>query len=99
VTQVFGLNNRGHIAGYVADDELLNGARGFVLAKGVGGPFTLIDFPGAPRTLVLGINDHGQIVGQYENPNAAAAERGSAAAMSPFPSLAPTLAERKGARR
>jgi hypothetical protein len=30
-----------------------------------------IDFPGALTTLVTGINDRGQIVGAYENPNAA----------------------------
>jgi hypothetical protein len=41
-----------------------------VLAEGVKGPFTRINFPGrAPRTLVLGINDRGQNVGLYENPN------------------------------
>ena len=40
VTQVFGLNNRGQIAGYVAADEQLNDAHGFLLAEGVDGPFT-----------------------------------------------------------
>jgi hypothetical protein len=44
---------------------------GFLLAKGSSGPFTPIDFPGAPNTVAFGINDRGQIVGVYENPDAA----------------------------
>jgi uncharacterized membrane protein len=77
-TQVFGLNNRGQIAGYVAADELLNDAHGFLLAKGVDGPFTPIDFPGAPRTIAIGINDLGAVVGAYDNPNAATTARRAA---------------------
>jgi hypothetical protein len=50
---------------------MLGGARGFLLARGARGPFTWIDFPGAPRTQVGGINDQGTIVGRYENPAAA----------------------------
>ena len=42
-------------------------ASGFLLAKGVGGPFTPVDVPGAPRNLVRGLNDRGQLVGSYEN--------------------------------
>ena len=49
----------------------LSGARGFLLAKGIDGPVTRIDFPGAPRTVVRGMNNRGQIVGVYENPDAA----------------------------
>jgi hypothetical protein len=49
---------------------MLGGARGFLLARGARGPFTRIDFPGAPRTQVGGINDQGTIVGRYENPAA-----------------------------
>jgi hypothetical protein len=49
----------------------LAGARGFLLARGARGPFTPIDVPGAPRTIVYGLNDAGAIVGQYENTNAA----------------------------
>ena len=37
---------------------------------GVKGPFTPIDVPGALGTLPRGIDDHGRIVGIYENPNA-----------------------------
>jgi hypothetical protein len=91
LTQVFGLNNRGQIAGYVADDELLSNAHGFVLAKGIGGPFTPIDFPDAPRTVALGINDLGQIVGQYENPDPMrATQRASAQPMGLLPGLSGT---------
>ena len=48
------------------------GARGFVLRDGATGPFTEVRFPGAPRTLVTGINNRGSITGVYENPDAAA---------------------------
>jgi probable HAF family extracellular repeat protein len=65
------INNRGQIVGYTVDDPVtLAGARGFLLAKGARGPVTTISFPGAPRTIATGINDQGQIVGFYENPNA-----------------------------
>jgi probable HAF family extracellular repeat protein len=63
-----GLNDRGQVVGARFNDLDLTGARGFLLAKGVKGPFTPISFPGAPRTLASGINDRGQIVGFYENP-------------------------------
>jgi probable HAF family extracellular repeat protein len=63
-----GLNDRGQVVGARFNDLDLTGARGFLLAKGVKGPFTSISFPGAPRTLASGINDRGQIVGFYENP-------------------------------
>jgi hypothetical protein len=70
-TVTFGINNRGQIAGITSTDRGLGGARGFLLAKGVKGPFTPVDFPGAPRTQVGGIDDRGRIVGRYENPAAA----------------------------
>jgi probable HAF family extracellular repeat protein len=66
------INNRGQIVGYTVDDPVtMAGARGFLLAKGARGPATPISFPGAPGTIATGINDQGQIVGFYENPNAA----------------------------
>jgi hypothetical protein len=67
------LNNRGQVAGFtLAPTELdpLAGARGFLLAKGIKGPYTPIDVPGAPRNVVSGLNDRGQLVGAYENTNA-----------------------------
>ena len=73
---MFGLNNRGQIAGYVAADNQLNDAHGFLLAEGVGGPFTPVDVPGALRTIALGINNEGQIVGPFER-NGSAATRSS----------------------
>jgi hypothetical protein len=53
------------------DPVTMAGARGFLLAKGANGPSTPISFPGAPRTIALGINDQGQVVGTYENTAAA----------------------------
>jgi probable HAF family extracellular repeat protein len=66
------INNRGQVVGFTLTglEEPAQGARGFLLAKGVKGPFTPIDVPGAPRSAVAGINDRGQLVGFYENPDA-----------------------------
>jgi probable HAF family extracellular repeat protein len=64
------INNRGQIAGFTVaptEQDPLAGARGFLLAKGVKGPFTPIEVPGAPRNLVTGLNDRNQLVGSYEN--------------------------------
>jgi hypothetical protein len=72
-TAPVGINDRGRISGFTltpTEADPVAGFRGFVLRRGVNGPFTPIDFPGAPRTLVTGLNDHGQIVGLYENPRA-----------------------------
>ena len=70
VTWARDLNNRGQVAGFTlapTEEDPLAGARGFVLAKGVKGPFTPIDVPGAPRNVVFGLNDRGAIAGAYEN--------------------------------
>jgi probable HAF family extracellular repeat protein len=78
------INDRGQIVGYRADDPVTQaGARGFLLARGAKGPATPISFPGAPRTVALGINDQGQIVGAYEKP---------AAASTPSPTGTPPMA-------
>jgi probable HAF family extracellular repeat protein len=85
VTWARDLNNRGQIAGFTlapTEEDPLAGARGFLLAKGVKGPFTPIDVPGAPRNLVFGLNDHGAIVGVYEN---------TAATASPQPAGTPPM--------
>jgi uncharacterized membrane protein len=69
LTIPFGINNRGQIVGATTTDPE-TGAHGFLLAKGVEGPFTPIDFPDAPVTGATDINDRGQIVGFYVNPDA-----------------------------
>jgi probable HAF family extracellular repeat protein len=72
-TLPFGINNRGQIVGFTTDGPGLRQSQeihGFLLAKGAGGPFTGIDVPGAPATGATGINDRGQIVGLYANPEA-----------------------------
>jgi probable HAF family extracellular repeat protein len=73
VTLPYDINNRGQIVGSTlapTQEDPLAGARGFLLAKGATGPFTPVGFPGAPRSVANGLNDRGQIVGRYENPNA-----------------------------
>jgi hypothetical protein len=50
-------------------DDPFAGARGFVLRRGVDGPFEEDRFRGAPRTIATGIDDRGRIIGIYENPN------------------------------
>jgi hypothetical protein len=69
-TQPSKINNRGQIVGSTLSDAALADFHGFLLAKGPSDPFTPIDFPGAPRTVAVGINDRAQIVGAYENPDA-----------------------------
>jgi uncharacterized membrane protein len=66
-----GINNRGQIAGYTAVDLVQTELHGFLLAEGVEGDFTPIDFPGAALTAAFDINDRGQIIGAYANPDAA----------------------------
>jgi uncharacterized membrane protein len=85
VTFPIDINNHGQIVGTYADDS--DGAprlRGFVLRKGVGGPFTPIDVPGALETIARGIDDHGRIVGLYGNPNAAVSAARTRAQLSPL---------------
>jgi probable HAF family extracellular repeat protein len=76
-TQPSKLNNRGQIVGSLISDPDLTEAHGFLLANGPSGRFTRIDFPGAPRTVAVGINDRRQIVGAYENPAATAGRQRS----------------------
>jgi hypothetical protein len=69
LTLPLAISNRGEIVGVTAPGPGAF-ARGFVLREGAEGPFTRIEFPGAPGTGATGINDRGQIVGVYENPAA-----------------------------
>jgi hypothetical protein len=81
VTLPLGVNDRGQVAGYsTTAPDLRTGAQGFVLARGVGGPFTRIKVPGATATGVTDIDHRGRLVGLYDNPDArASAARGPAA--------------------
>ena len=85
VTWARDLNNRGQVAGFTlapTEADPLAGARGFLLAKGVKGPFTPIDVPGAPRNVVFGLSDRGSLVGVYEN--TAATPNSQLAGMQPL---------------
>lgn len=73
LTVPYGINNRGHIVGTIYDalEGATTEAHGFVLRRGADGPFTPVDIPGAiVGTAATGINDRGQIVGVYGNPDA-----------------------------
>jgi probable HAF family extracellular repeat protein len=83
-TLPFGIDVRGRIVGFTTDGPGLRQSQeihGFLVAKGVDGPFTRIDVPGAPATGATGINDRGQIVGLYANPEAAPSPQPTATPM------------------
>jgi len=72
-SHVGGLNNVGAVASDYASSapfqqlsKLDANVHGFVLSSGA---FTSFDFPEASGTIVFGINDDGQVVGVYENPD------------------------------
>jgi uncharacterized membrane protein len=98
----FGLNDRGQIVGYTVDigpDGIPTNIHGFALLRGINGPVTRVDFPGAPQTAALGINDHGQIVGAYENPNLAPSpQRSRSTALAPLDALPLGIADWTGTR-
>jgi probable HAF family extracellular repeat protein len=75
-TMPAGINDQGQIVGYTADDRMLAGAAGFVRAPspadGAAAEYTPVAVPGAPRTVPLGINDKGEVVGLDETPDPAA---------------------------
>jgi uncharacterized membrane protein len=76
-----GINDRRQVVGYTSDPGT-GGAgtniHGFAFLQGLNGPVTSVDFPGAPQTAALGINDRGQIVGAYENSGATGRQRATA---------------------
>jgi uncharacterized membrane protein len=76
-----GTNDRGQVVGFTSDagpDGAGINIHGFALLEGVSGPVTRVEFPGAPQTAALGINDRGQIVGAYENAAAIGRQRATA---------------------
>jgi probable HAF family extracellular repeat protein len=64
LTRANDINNRGQIVGEYLDNTISNQQHGFLNDRGV---FTSIDVPNALITSASGINDHGAIVGYYEN--------------------------------
>lgn len=64
-TEVTGINDAGTMAGFMRDQS---GPHSFV---DVNGTFTLVDFPGSASTYVYGINNAGQLVGNYNLPDGA----------------------------
>jgi uncharacterized membrane protein len=77
LTQPLGINNRGEVVGAYFDADVdpddpyayydTGMLRGFVLRDG---EYTPVDFPGGEGTKVSAINDHGQMVGYYDTPDA-----------------------------
>jgi hypothetical protein len=97
ITFLPGNNNRGQVVGFgatggVGDGGSVPTVRGFLLRKGVKGPITPIAFPGAPNTLPNGINDLGQIVGGYQNPDSPPSPPG--AGMQPSAAMPAPMAPR-----
>jgi hypothetical protein len=89
VTLPLGVNNRGQVAGYsTTAPDLRTGAQGFVLARGVDGPITRIDVPGAAATGVTDIDARGRLVGLYDNQGATASEPSSPAATEALDAMA-----------
>ena len=66
ITSAYAINNTGQIVGayQLTGNTNATPQHGFLLS---GGAFTSIDVPGATQTLATGINDAGQIVGQYND--------------------------------
>jgi probable HAF family extracellular repeat protein len=66
------INNRGQIAGTIIGDPADPSTfRGFLLARGPGGPLTTIRPPDSAASFVGGLNDRGQLCGTADNPDAA----------------------------
>ena len=61
-TDAMSINDAGVMAGFMRDES---GPHAFVY---VNGTFTFVDFPGATDTLLYGINNAGQLVGDYTVP-------------------------------
>jgi uncharacterized membrane protein len=76
LTQPLGINNHGDVVGAYIDADAdpddpyayydTGRLRGFLMHDG---EFTPVDFPDGEGTKVSGINDHGQMVGYYDNPD------------------------------
>ena len=56
------INNLGQVVGAYEDEDGI--VHGFLFHDGV---YTTLDFPGAANTNLLSINDHGEIVGTYDD--------------------------------
>jgi hypothetical protein len=100
ITLPLGVNNRGQVAGYsTTGPDLEAGAQGFVLARGVDGPFTRIDVPGAAATGVTDIDARGRMVGLYDNRGDAASEPSSTAATDALDAMADLADQAHGGGR
>ena len=66
-TNAFSINAKGQIAGYCTDSPS-EPAKQFGFIRNRNGKHILLDFPGADGTGAFGINDRGQVVGQFYGP-------------------------------
>ena len=63
-SEAFGINSSGVVVGAYGTEDQFTENHGYSLAGGV---YTTIDVPGASLTRATGINDSGQIVGDYQD--------------------------------
>jgi hypothetical protein len=66
-TTAFSINDKQQIAGYCVDAPSAP-SKQFGFVRNRNGSHVLLDYPGADGTTAFGINDQGEVVGQYYNP-------------------------------
>jgi hypothetical protein len=73
-SQLLGINNNGHIAGYFGSGAAGHPSRGFVLRPPYGpSRYQNVEVPGSAQTQLTGLNDMGVQVGSWSGPRAAGA--------------------------
>jgi probable HAF family extracellular repeat protein len=86
ITLAWGTNDRRQIVGLGTTQPDLSDAQGFLLTGGADGTFRRLEVRGN-RAAGMDINNHGQIVGIYENPNNTATDQQPTGATQPTGTL------------